>query len=67
VVVLRFISGVSRERETFLHDIRGKVLWFVMSVVLRAYLSLRLVSRSTELLWYPKEVTAPDGLCSPPH
>jgi hypothetical protein len=66
VVVLRLISGVLPERETFLRDIRGKVLWFVVSAVLRAYLSLRLVSRATKLLWYPKEVTAPDGLCSPP-
>jgi hypothetical protein len=45
VVVLRLISGVSPERETFLRDIRGKVLWFIVSTVLRDYLSLRLVSR----------------------
>jgi hypothetical protein len=45
------ISGVSQERETFLHDIQGKVLWFVVSAVLRAYLSLISVSRATEQLW----------------
>jgi hypothetical protein len=32
------ISDVSREREAFLHDIWGNVLWFVVSAVLRAYL-----------------------------
>jgi hypothetical protein len=48
VVVIRLISGVSPERETFLRDIRGKVLRFVVSTVLRAYLSLRLVSRAME-------------------
>jgi hypothetical protein len=42
VVILRLISGVSPERETFLHDIWGKVLWFVVSTMLRAYLSLRI-------------------------
>jgi hypothetical protein len=42
------IYGGSRERETLLGDIQGKVPWFVMSAVLRAYLSLRLVSRPTE-------------------
>jgi hypothetical protein len=48
VVVLRFISDVSQERETFLRGTQGKVLWFVVSTVLRAYLSLRLVSRATK-------------------
>jgi hypothetical protein len=48
VVVLRLISGVSPEIETFLRDIRGKVLWFVVSAVLKAYLSLRLVSHTME-------------------
>jgi hypothetical protein len=42
------ISDVSRERETFFRGTRGKVLWFVVSTVLRAYLILRLVSRATE-------------------
>jgi hypothetical protein len=40
------ISGVSRERETFFRGTQGKVLWFVLGAVLRAYLSLRLVSCS---------------------
>jgi hypothetical protein len=66
MVVLRLISGVSRERETFLRDIRGKVLWFIVSMVLKDYLSLRSVSRSIEFLWHPKEVTTLDGFCSPP-
>jgi hypothetical protein len=50
MVVLRLISGVSPERErgTFLRDIQGKVLWFIVSTVLRAYLSLRLVSCAIE-------------------
>jgi hypothetical protein len=48
VVVLRLISGVSPERETFLRGTRGKVLWFAVSTVLRGYLTLRLVSRATE-------------------
>jgi hypothetical protein len=38
----------TRERETFLRGTRGKVLWFVVSAVLRAYLSLRLLSCSME-------------------
>jgi hypothetical protein len=42
------VSGVSPERETVRRGTRGKVLWFVVSTVLRAYLSLRLVSRATE-------------------
>jgi hypothetical protein len=42
------ISGVSLERETFLRDIQGKVLWFIVSAVLRTCLSLRLVSRTME-------------------
>jgi hypothetical protein len=47
VVVLRLISGVSQERDLSLKAL-GKVLWFVVSVVLKIYLSIRLVSRATE-------------------
>jgi hypothetical protein len=47
MVVLRLISGVSQERDLSLKAV-GKVLLFLESAVLRAYLSHILVSYATE-------------------
>jgi hypothetical protein len=45
---LTFYRVLLFRRETFLCDIQGKVLWFIVSVVLRTYLSLWLFPCSTE-------------------